>query len=221
MTAIVVARSGSKRLPGKALLPFAGSTLVGHKVQTLKACEGVSNVVIGSDCPRILAEGERYGAIPLKRDAQFCDEVSRTANDMIEDVVSRITGDVILWAHPTNPLVRASTYAAALAAFNVRFPVADSLLSVYSMKRHAWWHGAPFNHQPWSGSHQVGAWLEPVKFQDGAIFIQPRLQMVRNRSFYGASPFLFEMDPLESTDIDTPADYACAKALYSEFFACP
>jgi CMP-N,N'-diacetyllegionaminic acid synthase len=213
VTAIVVARGGSKRLPGKALLPFAGSTLVGHKVQQLKGC--VARVVIGSDCPRILAEGERYGAIPLQRDPAFCDEVSRTANDMIADVVSRVDGDVILWAHPTNPLVRAGTYAAALAAFANRHPALDSLLSVYTVKRHAWWHHGPFNHQPWSGTHQVGAALEGIQFQDGAIFIQPRLQMVKNRSFYGQRPFLFEMDPLESTDIDTKADYLCAKALLS------
>lgn len=219
VTAVVVARAGSRRLPGKALLPFAGFTLVGHKVQQLKRCELVSRVVIGSDSDEILDEGVHYGAIPLRRLPELCDEVSRTANDMIADVVSRIEGDTVLWAHPTNPLVRSETYDAALRAYGLRVGTGiDSLASVYEVRRHAWWRNGPFNHQPWLGRHKVGAELDPVLFQDGAIFIQPRERMMANRSFYGQRPYLFAMPPLESTDIDVRADYVTALALWNEFY---
>ena len=65
VTAIVAARGGSVRLPGKALLPFAGTTLIGHKIRTLKACAIVDRVVVNSDSPEIIAEAVRYGAEPI------------------------------------------------------------------------------------------------------------------------------------------------------------
>lgn len=214
VTAIVVARAGSVRLPGKALLPFADTTIIGHKVQQLKACKHVARVIVGSDSRAILAEGKRYGAIPLNRDVEFCDEASRTANDMIADVVGRVTGETILWAHPTNPLVKPETYNTAIEAYFNRDPARDSLVSVFPMRRHAWWHGLPLNHRPWLKPHKTGNELDPVCFQDGAIFIQSRLQMQANRNFFGTSPMLFAMDPVESTDIDTEADYVIARALW-------
>lgn len=226
ITAVVVARAGSKRLPNKALLPFAGSTLVGHKVRTLLSCPSIASVVVGSDSPDILFEGEKYGALSLLRDDYYCDESKCTANEMIADVISRVSGDLILWAHPTNPLISIDTYEEAIKRFDCEFHRwhedsamhrCDSLASVYGVKRHAWWHGGPFNHRPWSSKHQVAAELEPIQFQDGGIFIQPREQMLKNKSFYGFRPWLFEMPTNEVADIDTEHDYIVAKAIYEHF----
>lgn len=218
IAAVVVARGGSRRLPGKALRPFGGSTLIGHKIDTLRACSAISSVIVGSDSEAILDEGKRHGAIPLRRDACFCDEKSRTANDMIADMVSRVAAEVIVWAHPTNPLVRTETYSSAVAAYQNRLGRFDSLVSVTAVQRHAWWRFQPLNHDPFCATHAVGAALEPVLFQDGAIFIQSREQLLKAPRFCGDKPYLFTMDPLESTDIDTEADYVTAKALYERYF---
>lgn len=214
-TAIVVARGGSTRLPNKALLPFGNSTLIGHKVDTLLRCQRIDHVVVGSDSPEILDEAQTHGASVVVRDAYHCDEARCSANEMIADMVGKVRGDLIVWAHPTNPLVRPGTYDRALAVYEqvsqCRF---DSVVSVYSVRRHAWADERPDNFNPFSPRHTPASELDSYEFQDGAIFIQTRKRFIETRYFYGHSPYLFRMNILESTDIDTAQDLAVARALY-------
>lgn len=226
VAAIVVARGGSRRLPRKAMLPFGDSTLIGHKVDTLRRCHFVSRVVVGSDCPRILDEACRHGAETIQRDAFHCDEGRCSANQMLADMAGKVEGEFVLWAHPTNPLIKSDTYDMALKVFERNYfgngGKHDSLVSVTRVQRHAWHriplHGGgmdvPFNFDPWAERHQPAAELSPLHFQDGAIFIQPRAAMMENRYFYGGRPILFEVDLVEGWDIDTQHDYDAARKLY-------
>lgn len=214
-TAIVVARGGSVRLPGKALRPFGDSTLVGHKIDTLRqvgGVPGITRVVCGSDDEAILREAEQHGALPVVRDPRCCDEARSTANEMIADMLHRIEPcNVVLWAHPTNPLIRPETYQRAIDAFlAAERDGFDSLMSVRVEQRHAWHRGEPLNFHPRATRHPLASELEPVLFQDGGIFIN-RFESMRDRAyFYGDRPFAFPLDPIEGLDIDTPRDYELA-----------
>lgn len=216
VTAIIAARGGSVRLPGKALLPFAGTTLIGHKIDTLKACRLVSRIVVGSDSDAILDEATVHGAEAIRRDDYHCDERVCTANEMLADLAEKVGGDasdVILWAHPTNPLVLARTYDDALEIYehsHLMPPKFDSLCSVHLVQRHAWIDHKPFNYDPWAARHAPAKDLKLIAFQNGAIFIQTRGAMLTNRYFFGRKPFLYAMTEIESTDIDTREDYELA-----------
>ncbi len=220
VTAIVVARAGSLRLPGKAMLPFAGSTLIGHKVQTLRACGSVTRVIVGTDGYEIGKAAMAAGAEVMVRDDYHCDEARCTANEMIRDMAEKVRGDLdtlILWAHPTNPLIRPETYEQAIATYleATKKPSPwDSLLSVTRVQRHCWaYPGTPMNYNPWMAVHQSAADLWPMFFQDGAIFIQPLRAMLANSYFFGKRPVLFEVPAWEGVDIDTQDDYEAAVAL--------
>jgi CMP-N,N'-diacetyllegionaminic acid synthase len=206
VTAIVAARGGSVRLPRKALLPFAGSTLVGHKVRTLRSCALVTRVVVNSDDREIVAAAVDQGAHEIDG-ADYQGDTHR----MLEDSARQVDGELILWAHPTNPLVTADTYDRAIQTYQEKAVHGfDSLLSVYAVRRHAWVDSAPLNYNPWQHPHPLAAQVRPVWFQDGAIFIQPRAQMLINRYFFGWKPVLFPMPDEEVGDIDTLKDYETA-----------
>lgn len=214
VVAAVVARGGSRRLPGKALLPFAGTTLIGWAVERLRATDHVDEVVVGSDSQEILDAAASAGATTVRRDPICCDEDRCTANMMIADMAKRIDGDVVLWAHPTNPLVRPSTYSDAVQRFLDGRPSGyDSLVSVTDVARHAWVGGLPFNYDPWEERHVPASELQPIRFQDGAVFVQRLQDMRRNSYFFGRNPQLFPIDPLEGWDIDTRRDYDAARRL--------
>jgi CMP-N,N'-diacetyllegionaminic acid synthase len=217
VTAVIVARAGSRRVPMKALQHFAGGrSLVAHKAWQMSMCRMVDTVVIGSDSDAIMAEGKPYGAVPVRRDAHYCDEDHCSANEMLLDMASRVPGDVILWAHPTNPLVRPETYDAAVEDFLAALHAGthDSLLSVFPARRHAWLDGEPINYDPYQDRHTLAKDCRPVMFQDGAIFIQRRGDMIRNRYFFGARPVLFETPAAQVADIDTHADLEAARAAW-------
>jgi spore coat polysaccharide biosynthesis protein SpsF len=48
VTAIIQARLGSTRLPGKTLMTIEGDTLLGHLVSRVKACTSVDNIIIAT-----------------------------------------------------------------------------------------------------------------------------------------------------------------------------
>lgn len=216
--ALIAARAGSKRLPGKALLLFGNSTLIGHKVQTLLACENIKRVIVGSDSPEILLEASKAGAETIRRDDYHCDESRCTANEMIFDFASKIEepdeNTPVLWAHCTNPLVRPETYDSAIEHFCKSQN--DSLLSVTKVQRHCWYQDRPLNYYPWTRTHIPAAGVIPLYFQDGAIFIQTLGRFKETSYFFGETPSLFLVDEDEGTDIDTQADYEKAVRLLQQ-----
>lgn len=215
--AIVVARGGSRRLPNKALLPFAASTMIGHKVETLRQCKSIDRVIVGSDSQEILAEASSAGAEVVVRDDLHCDESRCTANQMIADMAALVRSEdpqaVAIWAHPTNPLVKPETYDAAIAAY-LAPGQHDSLCSVTAEQRHAWYCFSPLNFNPWGDVHPFAADLQPVFHQNGAIFIQTLARFRSTRYFYGRAPLLFGIDAIEAWDIDTREEYEAARAFH-------
>lgn len=55
-TAVLLARGGSVRLPRKALLPWAGTTLLGWAIQQTLYCPSVDLLIVGSDDQTYLKE---------------------------------------------------------------------------------------------------------------------------------------------------------------------
>ena len=53
INAIVQARMGSKRLPGKVMLEAAGKPLIGHLVDRLKQCKEIDQIIVaGPECDK-------------------------------------------------------------------------------------------------------------------------------------------------------------------------
>lgn len=212
VSAVIIARGGSTRLPNKNMLPFHGLPLVAHKIRQLRRCAKVDRVYVGSESERILNEARIFGAIPVVREPEFCDEKTRSWNDVIHDMTTRIEGDVVLWAHCTNPCILPDTYDRAIHRYLVGG--ADSLIGVTRVYNHFWWMGHPLNFNPQAPVHQTAAQTQPLYFQNGGIFIAERAAMAHWRYVYGPNPGLFVVEPDEATDIDTQADYEHALKVY-------
>lgn len=65
--AVVLARGGSTRLPGKNLAKLGGLSLVAHAVRAAKQAKLVDEVVISTQDNEIAAEGKQHGAIVVFR----------------------------------------------------------------------------------------------------------------------------------------------------------
>ena len=193
--------------------PFNDTSLLGYKIKKLQECEQVDQIIVGSDCDLILKYAEQLGATPVKRPDEACDEELCSANEMIADLCGRIKTDVVVWTHCTNPNISPNTYGEAIQAFlnNDNY---DSLLSVNIVKEHLWTSTRiPFNYNPWGGKHILAKDLPKLYKQNGAFFIQPHEQMLKNSYFFGRKPFLFVTPEEESTDINTEIDFKIAEVL--------
>ena len=208
VTAIIVARKGSVRVPGKSLLKINGVSLIERKILQLKQCKHIDRIVLGSDSDQMLEIGEKAGAEIVRRPDYYCDEEKASANDMIKNMMELVKTDVVAWTHCTNPFISPETYDKAIETFFQNQGKYDSLLSVVRFQEHLWDDKMqPLNYDPYAPRHTPSRELPVYHFQDGGIFIQPYEQMKRNNYFFGQKPYLFEIPENEFLDINTECDY--------------
>lgn len=103
---LILARAGSKRIPGKNLIDLCGKPLIQYSVEeSLKVSE---KVYVSSDWEELLKFVESLGAIPILRPAEFSKDIS-TSEEATRHWIDEITfsGNFIL-VQPTSPLVKSS-----------------------------------------------------------------------------------------------------------------
>lgn len=217
ISAVIVARKGSIRVPSKNLLPLGKENLISRKVRQLKNCQKIDRVIVGSDSDEMLEVARNSGAEAVRRPDFYCDEKVATANDMIANMCELINTDIVVWAHCTNPLLSSETYDNAVETFLNNQPEFDSLLSVVEIKEHLWGtNKTPLNYNPYGERHVPARELPPYYMQDGGIFIQPHKQMLENRYFFGKKPYLYKIPEEEFLDINNMRDYLLAKTLIEQ-----
>lgn len=215
VTAIIVARKGSVRVPSKNLLPLGDDTLISRKIKQLKESKYIDRIVFGSDSDEMLEHASRFGVECVKRPDYYCDERRASANEMIRNMCELIKTDIIVWSHCTNPLLTASSYDGALEALiQGEKDGYDSVLSVVEFREHLWSEDKkPLNYDPYKPRHTPARDLPPYYMQDGGIFIQPYEQMRKNSYFFGLHPFLYVIPQEEFLDINDMRDYFLAKTI--------
>lgn len=104
--ALITARGGSKRLPGKNLRSFAGRPLVAWTVAAALEARVVDRVVLSSDDPAIIAAATAAGAeAPFIRPASLADDTATSAA-VVRHALDAL-GDPAAWLvllQPTSPL---------------------------------------------------------------------------------------------------------------------
>ncbi|MBM7322296.1 hypothetical protein JS562_03980 [Agrobacterium sp. S2] len=215
IAAIIPARAGSVRVKAKNLQKIGTLALVERKIEQLKSSKHVSEIVLGTNCPDCIEIGKRSQVLVLERDEYHCDESRVSANEMIHDLASRVDADIIVWSHCTNPFIYGRHYDEAIERFWAAEESGfDSILSVQKTQSHMWdKDGRPANYNPYAAKHTLARYIDPVFFQDGGIFIQPRENMVRNSYFFGAKPQLFELEFPFTHDINTEFDLEIAREM--------
>ncbi len=218
ITAVIVARGGSVRIPNKSMQELKkGLSLIGNKISQLKSSSLVDRIVLGSDSEEMLEEGKKFGAELVKRPKDFCDETKANARDMIYNMCSLIETDVVVWAHCTNPFISGKTYDKAIETFLNNQGKYDSLLSVVKLQNHMWDENKkPLNYDPYQEKHILAKDLPTYYVQDGGVFIQPHKQMLENRYFFGRTPYLFTIPEEEFLDINNMHDLNIARAIVKE-----
>src|SRR5689334_14061873 len=113
ITAIVQARMGSTRLPGKVLADLGGETTLGRVVRRLRRSELIEEVVVATtfspDDQAIVLEARRLGVPAFMGDElDVLDRYYQATRAFPPDVLVRITSDCpLIDAHVTDSTIRA------------------------------------------------------------------------------------------------------------------
>lgn len=131
--AIIPARGGSKRIPGKNIRPFLGRPMIAWPIAAARDSGLFDRVVVSTDDADIAAAARGAGAeTPFRRDPALADDHA-TVTAVVQDAIRRLrlSDDAMACLiYATAPLIRPADLHAGLAA--LKGSGADYALSVAS-----------------------------------------------------------------------------------------
>lgn len=227
VVALIPARMGSKRVPGKNVRWLDGHPMIAYTIAPALASGVFDAVVVSTDSEDIAAIARHYGAsVPFLRPAAMAGDTSPDI-DWVEFTVNKLaeTGkmyDCFSLLRPTSPFRTPDTIKRAWKAF-LEDSSADSLRAVEKCTQHPakMWvvRGnrllplMPFGpaEQPWHSSQYQS--LPPVYAQNASLEIAWTRVVREGRTIAGASIVPFFTDEMEGFDINHRHDWILAEQL--------
>ncbi len=216
--AIIPARGGSKRLPGKNLRPLAGRPLLAYSILTARACRWARRVVVSSDDHSILQVAQAYGAETVLRPESISHDRAPTIAAMTHVLeVVRHGGwnpDHVALFQATCPLRRLADVDDAIAQY--LGSGADSALSVNELHLKAGKRSPEGWYLP---QYAVGVRkqdLEPLFQENGALYLT-RADLIAAGVLLGPKTLLLHLPPEAGiASIDVEFDFQLTEALYRQ-----
>lgn len=229
--ALVPARAGSQRVPGKNVRPLAGHPLLAYSITAARECGRFEAVLVSTDSPQIVRVAEHYGAeVPGLRPAGMA---TATSSDIewVRHVLSDLEAAGRAFAlfsilRPTSPFRGAATISRAWDQLLSLGDRADSIRAVEKCRQHPgkMWvlEGElmrPLLPQPPEPpplhSRQYQA-LPEVHVQNSSLEIAWTRAVTEQGSISGERVAPFLTDELEGFSIDYEDDWALAERLVAE-----
>jgi len=235
--ALIPARAGSKRVPGKNVRPLAGHPLLAYTIAAAQQSGIFDAMMVSTDSPEIAAIAAHYGAeAPFLRPAALAGDLSPDI-EWLEYTLRRLGGDgrqydAFAILRPTSPFRSAETIRRAWHRF-VADGAADSLRAVEKCKQHPgkMWviRGRdgrrmtpllPFllGDQPWHSNPTQA--LPEVYVQNASLEIAWTRVVLEGRTIAGETVIPFPTQGHEGFDINQPEDLRLAEELLATGRAC-
>jgi len=221
--AVIPARSGSKGLPGKNILNFAGKPLIEWTIASAKRVSYLDDIFVSTDSSEIADISKAAGAIvPFLRP----DELAKGDSSMLDVIkhvwTNHVTSegknfDFIVLLQPTSPLRESSHIIAAIDKyFDSIKSEKDTLASVYRVEQKNGWLMESDSDSGYINfcfdlnlKNPQRQKLKPLYLPNGAIYILKGNEIDSGIYHDNTIPFLMEREI--SDDIDTIEDFKKAE----------
>jgi len=220
--ALIPARGGSKRLPGKNIKPLGGIPLIAWTIHAAKESGCCADVLVSTDDPAIASVAREHGAsVPWLRPPELATDTASSI-DVVIHAVDAYEGengsvDGVLLLQPTSPFRTTDTIRRAVTLFHgggARHPV----VSVSPASSHPAWcfRQTGVGLEPflgWPAAGQRSQDLEPAWMLNGSIYLISPHRLRAECSFLAPDTHpLLMTDGVEAIDVDTPSDFALCEA---------
>ena len=216
--ALIPARAGSVRVPGKNVRPLAGHPLLAYSIAGARESGRFAAIVCSTDSPQTAEVASRYGAETILRPP----EIAGATSPDIEFVRHALDGtdyDVFSILRPTSPFRRGATINRAFERFGEH---CDSVRAVRKVREHPgkmWLLDGDFMRPLWeqtpgevpTHSRQTAS-LPDVYVQDSSLEIA-WTRIVADGEIAGRRVVPFFAEGHEGFSIDYPDDFERAEEI--------
>jgi len=213
ISAIILARGGSKGVLNKNIIDFCGHPLLAWTIMQLKNASLVTDIWVSSDSPAILAIAEKYGAKTIIRPKEIAGDDASSESGWAHaiGIIESVGGesiDYILAPQVSSPLRESKDFSDALHHFVAE--KADSLMSVVEINDFFMWKRNPagcmesINYD--YKNRQPRQKIEARYLENGSFYIFKPDLIKRNHNRLGGKIAIFIMEPYKMFQIDAPED---------------
>ncbi len=227
---LVVARGGSKGLPGKNLRPLGGHPLVAWAVHAGRTTPAIDRVIISTDDAAIADVARHYSAeVPFMRPAELAADDSPVleailhALEQVEQPGEMF--DAVCVLQPTAPFRDPAEIAEAIGELAAD-PSADSIVSLAQvedehprrLRRIA--DGVVCQYLTSAGDQEGQQRQdhvdEPAYRRSGDFYIARRSTLLEKRSLYGDRVLPYVVPSWRAVNVDTARDLLLAEAMLAD-----
>lgn len=210
--AIIPARGGSKRLPGKNIRTLGKIPLLAHSILYAQEHDFIDDIYVSTDCTEIKKLAIQFGAKVIDRPETLSGDLEPTVSALkhvLENIDTEV-GNVIL-LQPTNPLRPKKMLSEAFAVYkdggyDSLFTVTRNHQKFGKIKENKF---IPFNYEPGQRSQD----LEPLYFENGLAYITKAERIMNDQIISESAYPLIVNHPFAHVDIDTQEDFDYAEYL--------
>jgi len=212
---IILARGGSKGLPGKNIISLKGRPLIAWTITAALQSAVFDRVVVSSDDDKILAVANRYGALVVKRPKKLATDRIRPEPAIVHTLEKLRDSDgyipdIITLLQPTSPLRDAQDIKNAAELMIAKAP--EAVVSVLEIDRRLLKSFIPDDSGYLTHFTKAGFMLmrrqdlPPVYFTNGAIYMVEARFFLKTRSLFPKRVLPYVMSQEKSYDVDTKKD---------------
>jgi CMP-N,N'-diacetyllegionaminic acid synthase len=222
LLAIVPARGGSKRLPGKNIMLLGGRPLINWTINTAIDSSVCIDVLVSTDDNEIASVARSAGAmVPWLRPSVLATDTASSAEVIAHALAwyeeAHGTVDAVLLLQPTSPFRSSETIRGAVRTYTgQRGTISHSVVSVSPAASHPAWsfnwrNGVLLPCLGWEALKHRSQDLEPAFTLNGAVYVIPANDVRAKHPIVrpGTLPFIMN-DSRENLDIDTAEDWVLA-----------
>lgn len=222
--ALITARGGSKRLPGKNIRLLGGKPLIVWSIDAAKNIPEICDILVSTDDPAIAAVSTQAGAnvpwlrpVDLASDTASSVDVALHALNWYEAEKGKVDGLLLL--QPTSPFRTQATIKRGIELFAQHGH--QPVLGVSPTHTHPMWmlkmdggYLIPFMNE--HGFNMRSQDLPAVYVINGSFYLISPAELLKEKKFISEKtiPLIIESS-IDALDIDTEWDFAIAKCFLS------
>ena len=183
------------------------------KLKSLKRVALIDEIIVSTDSETAIKIAKKHKIQYHRREKYFAS--SKCSNsEFFENLAKSIEGDFLMYTPCTAPLIKSTTIQKFLKKFLSIYPKIDSMNTINYVKEHLWLNHKPLNYNPLNSPNTQD--LPNIMKLTYGINIISRKKMIAKKNVIGDKPFFYEINDLESIDIDNPIDFVFAEHLYKK-----
>lgn len=229
---LIPARSGSKGLPQKNILPLLGKPLIAWTIEQALASKYLDKVIVSTDNEEIAEIAKKYGAkVPFMRPKELASDDAKSIDVITHAIdwfeVNNDFNELVMLLQPTSPLRTSGDIESAIELLFSR--KAQSIVSVCEVDHHPYWANIlpvdgcmkDFLRQEYANRNRQEL---PVFYRlNGAIYLACCNYLKIQKNYFGNETYAYIMPRERSIDIDNEIDFKFAEYLLQRalFYPCP